>query len=73
MLSAWKYIGGGKVLLLARKDDFEGVPDNIKAAVQGAVGTAWGDSPGRPLPDSLIGADRVTIENALASDGWFSS
>ncbi len=73
MLTAWKYVGGGKVLLLARKDDFTGVPDDIKAAVQGVIGASWGDSPGRPLPDSLIGAARSTIENALASDGWFSS
>lgn len=73
MLEAWKYIGGGKVLLLARKDDFTGVPDDIKAAVQGSAGSSWGDAPGRPLPDSLIGADRSSIEEALATHGWFSS
>ncbi|MDI1236447.1 MAG: hypothetical protein PSV26_03065 [Polaromonas sp.] len=73
MLMAWKYVGSGKVLLLARKDDFTGLPDDIKAAVQGAVGTSWGDSPGRSLPEALVGADRSTIENALANDGWFST
>jgi hypothetical protein len=73
MLKAWKYVGRGKVVLLARKDDFTGVPDDIKAAVQGVVGTSWGDSPGRPMPDALVGADRATIEKALASYGWFSS
>lgn len=73
MLKAWKYVGRGKVLLLARKDDFTGVPDDIKAAFQDVAGISWGDSPGRPLPDALIGADRSTIENALATDGWFSS
>lgn len=73
MLKAWKYVGRGKVLLLARENDFSGVPSNIVASLQGVRGTPWGDRPGQELPDNLIGADRATIEQALASKGWFSS
>lgn len=70
-MNGWKYVGNGVVLLLARKDDFTGVPDQVTRAVHGVAGVAWGDRPGSPLPDHLVGASRQSIEAALGNQGWF--
>jgi hypothetical protein len=70
-MHGWKYQSGGVVLLLARKDDFAGVPTHACAAVKGVSAIQWGDRPGNRLTDHLIGASRVEIEAALGTRGWF--
>lgn len=72
-MKGWKYVGRHKVVILAKKDDFTGVPVDIVADVAGVTGQPWGDRPGNPLPDKLIGADKATIEAALKQFGWYSN
>lgn len=70
-MNGWKYVSGSVALLLARQDDFTGVPEYAQTLLQGVIGTPWGDQPGNPLPEHLNGASRADIEAALSSKGWF--
>lgn len=71
-MKAWKYVGRGKVLLLATKDDFTGVPETIVAATKGVVGHPWADRAGNPPDEHLIGGDRSVIEAASKTRGWYA-
>lgn len=68
-MEAWKYVGGGKVLLLVEKDNFEGVPKDVVAAVRGVTPSLWGR--GLPMPEKLVGANLSEIEAGLKANGWF--
>jgi uncharacterized protein YcgL (UPF0745 family) len=65
-MKAWKYMSNSRVLLLARKDEFSCLPDDLRKVFEQTAGVQVDVPIGKPL----VGADSSSVILALEAQGW---